>query len=47
MFDDFKQLLSIFNALNVKYLVVGGYAVASRYPATVHRPLSECIQLLQ
>src|SRR6266436_1783740 len=28
MFDDFKELLSIFNAHNVKYLVVGGYAVS-------------------
>jgi hypothetical protein len=25
---DFKELLSIFDALNVKYLVVGGYAVS-------------------
>lgn len=28
MFDDFKELLSIFNAHNVKYLIVGGYAVS-------------------
>ncbi len=28
MFDEFKELLSIFNALNVRYLVVGGYAVS-------------------
>ncbi len=28
MNDDFKELLSIFNALNVKYLIVGGYAVS-------------------
>jgi hypothetical protein len=28
MFDDFKELLSIFNSLNVKYLIVGGYAVS-------------------
>ena len=28
MFQDFKELLSIFNAQNVKYLVVGGYAVS-------------------
>jgi hypothetical protein len=28
MFQDFKELLSIFNAHNVKYLVVGGYAVS-------------------
>jgi hypothetical protein len=28
MFDDFKELLSVFNAHNVKYLVVGGYAVS-------------------
>lgn len=28
MFDDFKELLSIFNAQKVKYLVVGGYAVS-------------------
>ena len=28
MFDDFKELLSAFNAHNVKYLVVGGYAVS-------------------
>ncbi|MGH9353256.1 MAG: nucleotidyltransferase [Terriglobia bacterium] len=28
MFDDFKELLSIFNALSVKYLIVGGYAVS-------------------
>jgi hypothetical protein len=28
MFDDFKELLSAFNAHSVKYLVVGGYAVS-------------------
>jgi hypothetical protein len=28
MFDDFKELLSIFNAQKVKYLIVGGYAVS-------------------
>ncbi|MGH9378531.1 MAG: DUF6036 family nucleotidyltransferase [Terriglobia bacterium] len=28
MFDDFKELLSIFNALSVKYMIVGGYAVS-------------------
>jgi hypothetical protein len=28
MFHDFKELLSAFNARNVKYLVVGGYAVS-------------------
>jgi hypothetical protein len=28
MFDDFKDLLSAFNAHSVKYLVVGGYAVS-------------------
>jgi hypothetical protein len=28
MFADFKELLSAFNAHNVKYLVVGGYAVS-------------------
>jgi hypothetical protein len=28
MFDDFKELLSIFNDLKVKYLIVGGYAVS-------------------
>jgi hypothetical protein len=28
MFDDFKELLSIFNAHKVKYLIVGGYAVS-------------------
>ena len=28
MFDDFKELLSIFNAHRVKYLIVGGYAVS-------------------
>jgi hypothetical protein len=28
MFDDFKELLSAFNAHHVKYLVVGGYAVS-------------------
>jgi hypothetical protein len=28
MFDDFKELLSIFRALSVKYLIVGGYAVS-------------------
>src|SRR5712691_7150302 len=28
MFDDFKELLSIFNAQEVKYLIVGGYAVS-------------------
>ena len=28
MFDEFKELLSIFNAHRVKYLIVGGYAVS-------------------
>lgn len=28
MYDDFKELLSIFNAQEVKYLVVGAYAVS-------------------
>ena len=28
MFDDFKELLSVFNAHSVKYLIVGGYAVS-------------------
>jgi len=28
MSDDFKKLLSVFNAHGVKYLVVGGYAVS-------------------
>jgi hypothetical protein len=28
MFQDFKDLLSVFNARGVKYLVVGGYAVS-------------------
>ena len=28
MFDDFKELFSIFNAQKVKYLIVGGYAVS-------------------
>jgi hypothetical protein len=28
MFDDFKELLSIFNDHRVKYLIVGGYAVS-------------------
>jgi predicted nucleotidyltransferase len=28
MFDDFKELLSAFNAQGVKYLIVGGYAVS-------------------
>jgi Nucleotidyl transferase of unknown function (DUF2204) len=28
MFDDFKKLLSVFNAHGVQYLVVGGYAVS-------------------
>ena len=28
MFDDFKNLLSVFNDHGVKYLIVGGYAVS-------------------
>lgn len=28
MFDDFKELLSIFHAQKVKYLIVRGYAVS-------------------
>lgn len=28
MFQDFKDLLSAFNAHGVKYLIVGGYAVS-------------------
>ncbi len=44
MFDEFKELLSIFNARNVRYLVVGGYAVSlharprSTHPALEIRP---------
>jgi hypothetical protein len=30
MFEEFKELLSIFNARKVRYLVVGGYAPESR-----------------
>jgi hypothetical protein len=28
MYPDFKELLSVFNAHNVRYLIVGGYAVS-------------------
>ena len=28
MYPDFKELLSVFNAQNVKYLIVGAYAVS-------------------
>jgi hypothetical protein len=28
MFEDFKELLSAFNAHEVRYLIVGGYAVS-------------------
>jgi hypothetical protein len=28
MFDDFKEVLSIFHAHGIKYLIVGGYAVS-------------------
>ncbi len=28
MFEDFKELLSAFNAHDVRYLIVGGYAVS-------------------
>jgi len=28
MFDEFKELMSAFNARNVRYLIVGGYAVS-------------------
>ena len=28
MFDDLKELLSVFNAHGVKYLIVGGYGVS-------------------
>src|ERR1700679_212830 len=28
MYQDFKELLSVFNAHGVKYLIVGGYAVS-------------------
>jgi len=28
MFEDLKELLSVFNAYGVKYLIVGGYAVS-------------------
>jgi hypothetical protein len=28
MYPDFKELLSAFNTHNVKYLIVGGYAVS-------------------
>jgi hypothetical protein len=33
MFEDFKELLFIFNAQRVKYLIVGGYAVSFSRPA--------------
>jgi hypothetical protein len=37
MFDEFKELLSIFNAKDVRYLVVGGYAVSLHaQPRTTH-----------
>ena len=28
MFEDLKELLSVFNAHGVRYLIVGGYAVS-------------------
>ncbi len=28
MYPDFKELLSVFNAHGVRYLIVGGYAVS-------------------
>jgi hypothetical protein len=28
MYPDFKELLSVFNTQNVKYMIVGGYAVS-------------------
>src|SRR5208283_1798237 len=37
MFDEFKELFSIFNAKSVRYLVVGGYAVSLHaQPRTTH-----------
>jgi hypothetical protein len=36
MYKDFKDLLSAFHAHNVRYLIVGGYAVSSSsYPETI------------
>lgn len=44
MFDDFKELLSIFNALSVKYLIVGGYAVSLHAQPRATRDIDLLIQ---
>src|ERR1700693_5742548 len=48
MYPDFKELLSAFNAHNVKYLIVGAYAVslhaqprATKDPDILFRPDAE------
>jgi hypothetical protein len=44
MFDDFKELLSVFNAHSVKYLIVGGYAVSFHAQPRATRNLDLLIQ---
>jgi hypothetical protein len=38
MYKDFKDLLSAFHARNVKYLIVGGYAVSFHSQPFSFRP---------
>jgi hypothetical protein len=44
MFDDFKELLSVFNAHSVKYLIVGGNAVSFHAQPRATRNLDLLIQ---
>lgn len=44
MFDDFKALLSVFNAHKVKYLVVGAYAVGHHAQPRATKDLDVLIQ---
>jgi hypothetical protein len=37
MYQDYKELLSAFNAHGVKYLIVGGYAVSFSCAAPRHQ----------
>ena len=42
MFQDFKDLLSAFNAHGVKYLIVGGYAVIFHAQPREQKILTYC-----
>ena len=44
MFPDFKELLEFFNAHEVKYLIVGGYAVSFHSQPRATKDLDKFIE---